>query len=62
MNLLIGDEVELIIDSIHGTTTVRGVLTALGLHNTKPDVSWFQIAGLTSTFWSDEVTEVNKVG
>ncbi len=62
MNLLVNDAVEVIIKSVHGTTVVTGNITQVGLHNTREDVFYFQIAGLTSTFWSDEISEVRKVG
>ena len=57
MNILLGD---LVYVSIHtaryGITGVQGVVTAVGDVRDKPDVFWIQIAGLSATLYSDEVT------
>ena len=62
MNILVGDVVSVEIQSLHGETKVIGPVTAIGLHNSKEGVTWFQIAGMTTTFWSDEVDKVTKNG
>ena len=62
MNLLVNDEVEVIITSLYGTTTVNGAIVSVGLSQSKEGVYWFQIAGMSTTFWSDEVAAVTKVG
>ena len=62
MNVLLGD---LVFVSIHtqrpGITGIQGVVTATGEVADKPDAFWIQIAGLTSTLYSDEVT-IERVG
>jgi hypothetical protein len=45
----------------HGITGVQGVVTATGEVADKPDAFWIQIAGLSATLYSDEVT-IEKVG
>lgn len=62
MNILVGDEVNIVIESLHGTSTVTGPVISIGLANHKEGVYCFQIAGITATFWSDEIKEVNKIG
>ena len=62
MNVLLGDLVFVSIHTQrHGITGIQGVVTALGEVANKPDAFWIQIAGLTSTLYSDEVT-IEKVG
>ena len=57
MNILIGDLVIIGIPTKrHGITGVQGVVTATGEVSDKPDAFWIQIAGLSATLYSDEVT------
>ncbi len=62
MNLLVNDEVKVTIHSLYGITVVTGAVISVGLSNSKEGVYWFQIAGMSTTFWSDEVAAVTKLG
>lgn len=59
MELLLGDLVFVSVHTQHGITGVQGAITAIGLLPDKPDEYWFELAGLTCRFYSDEV-EVSK--
>jgi hypothetical protein len=54
MNLLLNDQVQVSITSRFGWTLITGTVISLGEVLNKPDVFWFQIAGLTSTFYTDD--------
>lgn len=43
-----------IVSPEYGLTLITGTCVGKGFVNSRPDVFWFQIAGLTSTFYSDE--------
>ena len=61
MTVLLGDLVFVSIHTKrHGITGVQGVVTATGEIADKPDAFWIQIAGLSATLYSDEVT-IEKV-
>jgi hypothetical protein len=63
MNLLLNDQVQVSIDTRFGLTLITGTIISLGEVLTKPDVYWFQLAGLTSTFYTDDDgLTVKKVG
>ena len=56
MDFLIGDLVFISIPTKrHGLTGVQGVVTAIGEVSDKPDGFWLQIAGMSTTFYSDEM-------
>jgi hypothetical protein len=55
MNLTLNDQVQVSIESRFGLTLITGTIISLGEVLNKPDVYWFQVAGLTSTFYTDEV-------
>lgn len=62
MTVLLGDLVFVSIHTKrHGITGVQGVVTATGEVSDKPDAYWIQIAGLSATLYSDEVT-IEKAG
>jgi hypothetical protein len=62
MTVLLGDLVFVSIHTKrHGITGVQGVVTATGEVADKPDAFWIQVAGLSATLYSDEVT-IEKVG
>jgi len=52
MELLIGDEVQVSITSAYGLTLITGTVTLVGLW--KPDVYKFELAGLSSVFYTDD--------
>jgi hypothetical protein len=56
---LLGDLVFVSAHTEHGITGVQGTVTAVGYVSDKPDEFWFEVAGLTCRFYSDEV-EVSK--
>lgn len=57
MNILLGDLVFVSVSTEqHGITGVQGIVTAVGYIDDKPDDLWFEIAGLTSRFYTDEVS------
>jgi hypothetical protein len=61
MSILLGDLVFVSIHTKrHGITGVQGVVTATGEIADKPDAFWIQVAGLSATLYSDEVT-IEKV-
>jgi hypothetical protein len=61
MELTIGDQVQVSINTDYGLTLITGEITLVGLW--KPDVYKFEIAGLSCTFYSDdENMTVKKVG
>jgi hypothetical protein len=61
MTVLLGDLVFVSIHTKrHGITGVQGVVTATGEVADKPDAFWIQVAGLSATLYSDEVT-IEKV-
>ena len=62
MEILVGDVVSVQITSLHGDTHVVGPIVQIGLDPRKEGIYYFQIAGLTATFWSDEVGEVKRIG
>lgn len=62
MELILGDLVNLKIETGHGLTLITGPITGLGYVIDKPDAQWFEIAGLTSRFYTDEEIEIKKVG
>jgi hypothetical protein len=63
MQLLLNDQVQVSIETRFGLTLITGTIISLGEVLNKPDVYWFQIAGLTSTFYTDEAgLTVKKVG
>jgi len=63
MELLLNDQVQVSIESRFGLTLITGTIISLGEVLDKPDVYWFQLAGLSSTFYSDdEGLTVKKVG
>ena len=62
MDLLLGDQVQVSIDTRFGLTLITGSVISLGEVLNKPDVYWFQLAGLTSTFYTDDDLTVKKVG
>lgn len=45
----------------YGVTLVTGIVVGFGYIKNNPDGFWFQIAGLTNTFYSDEVTEITRL-
>lgn len=55
MNLLLGDLVFVSIHTLQGITGVQGEVTAIGIVSDKPDEFWFEVAGLSCRFYSDEV-------
>jgi hypothetical protein len=61
MNLTLNDQVQVSIETRFGLTLITGTIISLGEVLSKPDVYWFQIAGLTSTFYTDEELTVKKV-
>jgi hypothetical protein len=62
MTVLLGDLVFVSIHTKrHGITGIQGVVTATGEVADKPDAFWIQVAGLSATLYSDEVT-IEKVG
>lgn len=61
MNLLLDDLIRVTITTRFGDTTVQGRIISLGEDLAKPDVYWFQLAGLTSTFYTDDELTVEKV-
>lgn len=61
MDLKLGEQVQVKIESdLHGLTLVTGVVVGFGYIKGKPDGFWFQIAGLSNTFYSDEITEIKR--
>jgi hypothetical protein len=62
MQLTLNDQVQVSIETRFGLTLITGTIISLGEVLSKPDVYWFQIAGLTSTFYTDEELTVKKVG
>jgi len=61
MELLIGDQVQVSITTDYGLTLITGEVTMVGIW--RPDVYKFEIAGLSSTFYSDDAgLTVKKVG
>jgi protein involved in polysaccharide export with SLBB domain len=52
MELSIGDQVQVSIQSDQGLTLVTGEVTLVGIW--KPDVMRFEIAGLNATFYTDD--------
>lgn len=52
MELTIGDAVQVSITSDYGLTLVTGTVTLVGHY--KPDVYKFEIAGLSSVFYTDD--------
>ena len=62
MNLLLNDQVQVSIETRFGLTLITGTVISLGEVLHKPDVYWFQLAGLTSTFYTDDAgLSVKKV-
>lgn len=57
---LLEDLVFVSIKTSHGLTGVQGVVTGVGLVADNPDAFWFEIAGLTCRFYSDEILKVEK--
>ena len=63
MDLLLNDLVHVAIETRFGVTLITGTVISLGEVLHKPDVYWFQLAGLTSTFYTDdEGLSVKKAG
>jgi hypothetical protein len=57
MNILLGDLVFVSVSTEqHGITGVQGIVTAVGYITDKPDELWFEIAGLTTRFYTDEIS------
>lgn len=52
MDLLIGDQVQVSIMTDYGLTLVTGTVTLVG--NYKPDILKFELAGLSSVFYTDD--------
>ena len=46
---------------LYGVTLVSGIVVGFGYIKNNPDGFWFQIAGLTNTFYSDEITELTRL-
>lgn len=61
MQLTLNDQVQVSIETRFGLTLITGTIISLGEVLNKPDFYWFQIAGLTSTFYTDEELTVKKV-
>ena len=62
MHILLGDTVHVEIRTEgHGDTEIIGTVISTGYLKTNPDAFWFEIAGLTSRLYSDEV-KVVKIG
>ena len=61
MNLLLNDQVQVTIETRFGLALITGHIISLGEVLSKPDVYWFQLAGLSSTFYTDEDLTVKKV-
>jgi hypothetical protein len=61
MQLTLNDQVQVSIESRFGLTLITGTIISLGEVLNKHDVYWFQIAGLSSTFYTDEELTVKKV-
>lgn len=62
MNILLGDTVHVQIKNEgHSETEIIGTVVSTGYLKTNPDGFWFEIAGLTSRLYSDEV-KVVKIG
>ncbi len=58
----LGDQVQVKIESEEwGLTLVTGNVVGLGYIKNKPDHYWFSIAGLSNTFYSDEITSVKSL-
>jgi len=52
MELSIGDQVQVSIMTDYGLTLVTGTVTLIG--NYKPDILKFELAGLSSVFYTDD--------
>lgn len=61
MELLIGDQVQVSITTRFGLTLVTGTIIGVGEVMHKPDTRWFQLAGLSSTFYTDDELTVKRV-
>lgn len=60
-DLKLGEQVQVKIESeLYGLTLITGIVVGFGYIKNKPDGYWFQIAGLTCTFYSDEITELKR--
>ena len=62
MELLLGDLVNISIDTPHGLTLITGSVSAVGFTADRPDSHWFEIAGMSATFYTDDEIEIKKVG
>lgn len=63
MELQLNDQVQVSIETRFGLTLITGTVISLGEVLSKPDVYWFQLAGLSSTFYTDDDgLSVKKVG
>lgn len=62
MDILVGDIATVEIRSLHGDTFVTGPVVQIGIDTKREGLFYFQIAGITSTFWSDEIFSVTKNG
>jgi len=61
MNLALNEQVQVSIETRFGLTLITGTIISLGEVLNKPDVYWFQLAGLSSTFYTDDELTVKKV-
>lgn len=62
MELMLGDLVNIKIDTPHGLTIITGPVSAIGFDVARPDAHWFEIAGMGATFFTDDKIEIKKVG
>jgi hypothetical protein len=63
LELQLNDQVQISIETRFGLTLITGTIISLGEVLNKPDVYWFQISGLTSSFYTDDAgLTVKKVG
>jgi len=62
MELLLGDLVNIRIETGHGLTLVTGPIESIGFVVDKPDALWFEIAGMGARFYTDDEIEIKKVG
>lgn len=60
--ILLGNQVQVKIESdSYGLTLITGIVVGIGYVKNKPDDYWFQVAGLSTTFYSDEITSLKKL-
>lgn len=62
MELLLGELVNIKIDTPHGLTLITGPVSAVGFSADRPDAHWFEIAGMGAVFYTDDEIEIKKVG